>query len=275
MLTSAFLHSQGFLLHIVLNMYTLWIFGQTLEPLLGQIRFLAVYLLSAIGGSVGYLLLTPVYPGAARWAWSVPPAPSSACSAPCWWSSATAAARPPALGPDRHQRRHRLHGPADRLAGPSGRPHHRRAVRRRHCLRPARPAAATCCRPEGWRWFWPCWPWLPGTGVLVASCQFDGPLTRPLPLMPLLPEAGAFSCPPSPPPPGTHDARRSFPQRLSTLLITYTAVSQVPAPGIPGCWGAADHFARFRPHLWITLTPCLVVKWTTLPEFGQSRAPWA
>jgi membrane associated rhomboid family serine protease len=62
MLTSAFLHSQGFILHIVLNMYTLWIFGQALEPLLGRIRFLAVYLLSAVGGSVGFLLLTPVYP---------------------------------------------------------------------------------------------------------------------------------------------------------------------------------------------------------------------
>ncbi|GAA2135733.1 rhomboid family intramembrane serine protease [Arthrobacter humicola] len=62
MLTSAFLHSQGFLLHIVLNMYTLWIFGQILEPLLGHVRFLAIYLLSAIGGSAGFLLLTPVYP---------------------------------------------------------------------------------------------------------------------------------------------------------------------------------------------------------------------
>lgn len=61
MLTSAFLHSQGFILHIVLNMYTLWIFGQALEPLLGRVRFLAVYLLSAIGGSVGYLLLTPIF----------------------------------------------------------------------------------------------------------------------------------------------------------------------------------------------------------------------
>ena len=62
MLTSAFLHSQGFLLHIVLNMYTLWIFGQILEPLLGHARFLAIYLLSAVGGSAGFLLLTPVYP---------------------------------------------------------------------------------------------------------------------------------------------------------------------------------------------------------------------
>lgn len=62
MLTAAFLHSQSFLLHIVLNMYTLWIFGQALEPLLGRIRYLAVYLLSAIGGSVGFLLLTPDRP---------------------------------------------------------------------------------------------------------------------------------------------------------------------------------------------------------------------
>jgi membrane associated rhomboid family serine protease len=61
MLTAAFLHSQGFVLHIVLNMYMLWIFGQALEPLLGRIRFLALYLISAIGGSVGYLVLTPGY----------------------------------------------------------------------------------------------------------------------------------------------------------------------------------------------------------------------
>jgi membrane associated rhomboid family serine protease len=61
MLTAAFLHSQGFILHIVLNMYMLWIFGQALEPLMGRVRFLAVYLISAIGGSVGYLALTPGY----------------------------------------------------------------------------------------------------------------------------------------------------------------------------------------------------------------------
>ncbi|MFX1819428.1 rhomboid family intramembrane serine protease [Pseudarthrobacter sp. CC4] len=60
MLTAAFLHSPDSLLHILLNMYTLWIFGQVLEPLLGRVRFLALYLLSAVGGSVGYLLLNPV-----------------------------------------------------------------------------------------------------------------------------------------------------------------------------------------------------------------------
>lgn len=60
MITSAFLHSPDSLLHILLNMYTLWIFGQALEPVLGRVRFLALYLISALGGSVGYLLLNPL-----------------------------------------------------------------------------------------------------------------------------------------------------------------------------------------------------------------------
>ncbi|UKA71198.1 rhomboid family intramembrane serine protease [Arthrobacter sp. FW306-06-A] len=60
MITSAFLHSPNSLLHILLNMYTLWIFGQALEPILGRVRFLALYLISALGGSVGYLLMNPL-----------------------------------------------------------------------------------------------------------------------------------------------------------------------------------------------------------------------
>ena len=44
-------------LHIVFNMYALWIMGTYLEPMLGRARFVAVYLLSALGGSVMYLLL--------------------------------------------------------------------------------------------------------------------------------------------------------------------------------------------------------------------------
>ncbi len=57
MLTSVFLHSTGFIFHVLLNMYTLWIFGQLLEGLLGRARFLALYLLSGLAGSLGVLFL--------------------------------------------------------------------------------------------------------------------------------------------------------------------------------------------------------------------------
>jgi membrane associated rhomboid family serine protease len=55
-LTSAFAH--GSILHIAFNMYALWIMGTYLEPMLGRVRFVTVYLLSAFGGSVVYLLLS-------------------------------------------------------------------------------------------------------------------------------------------------------------------------------------------------------------------------
>ena len=62
MLTTALAH--GSLLHVLLNMYTLWIFGQLLEELLGRGRFLVLYVLSALAGSLGVLFLadpfTPV-----------------------------------------------------------------------------------------------------------------------------------------------------------------------------------------------------------------------
>jgi membrane associated rhomboid family serine protease len=54
-LTAAFLH--GGFLHLAVNMYALWIVGSVLEPALGRWRFTALYLLSAVGGSVGVLLL--------------------------------------------------------------------------------------------------------------------------------------------------------------------------------------------------------------------------
>lgn len=55
-LTASFLHSTS-PLHILFNMYALWITGQFLEPLLGRVRFGVLCLLSAVGGSVGVLLL--------------------------------------------------------------------------------------------------------------------------------------------------------------------------------------------------------------------------
>ena len=64
MLTTVFVHSQSFIFHVALNMYSLWLFGQALEPMLGRARFLALYLISGFAGSLGVLLLagpfTPV-----------------------------------------------------------------------------------------------------------------------------------------------------------------------------------------------------------------------
>ena len=57
LLTAVFLHSSFF--HIGLNMLALWMIGRSLEPLLGHARFVALYLLSGLGGSVGVALIAP------------------------------------------------------------------------------------------------------------------------------------------------------------------------------------------------------------------------
>lgn len=62
MITALFVHSPTFIPHILLNMYSLWVIGPILERMLGRIRFLALYLLSGLGGSVGVLLLAPGTP---------------------------------------------------------------------------------------------------------------------------------------------------------------------------------------------------------------------
>lgn len=55
--TAMFLHSPHSLMHIGFNMYALYVLGTYLEPLMGRARFLAVYLISGIGGQIGVLLL--------------------------------------------------------------------------------------------------------------------------------------------------------------------------------------------------------------------------
>lgn len=57
MLTSIFVHSTGFVFHVLLNMYTLWVFGQILENMLGRVRFLALYVISGFGGSLAVMYL--------------------------------------------------------------------------------------------------------------------------------------------------------------------------------------------------------------------------
>lgn len=59
MLTSLFVHSQQSFLHILFNMYSLYIFGRILEQMLGRGRFLALYLISGLGGSLAVLLIAP------------------------------------------------------------------------------------------------------------------------------------------------------------------------------------------------------------------------
>lgn len=57
LITSAFLHSPSFIPHLLFNLYALYIFGPVLERFLGRARYLALYLISALGGSLGVVLL--------------------------------------------------------------------------------------------------------------------------------------------------------------------------------------------------------------------------
>ena len=58
LLTSAFLHSG--ITHILFNMFALFVVGPPLEIWLGRARFIALYFLSAIGGSVLIYLFSPL-----------------------------------------------------------------------------------------------------------------------------------------------------------------------------------------------------------------------
>lgn len=61
LLTSAFLH--GGIFHLLLNMYALFLFGPQLEGTLGRVRFTALYLVSALGGSaLSYAFSPPNQP---------------------------------------------------------------------------------------------------------------------------------------------------------------------------------------------------------------------
>lgn len=58
LLTAAFMHAN--VLHIVLNMYALYLFGPPLEHVLGRIRFAALYLIAALGGSAASYAFSPL-----------------------------------------------------------------------------------------------------------------------------------------------------------------------------------------------------------------------
>lgn len=58
LITSTFLH--GSLLHLVFNMWALWVLGGYMEAALGRLRFLALYFGSGLAGSVLVLIAAPV-----------------------------------------------------------------------------------------------------------------------------------------------------------------------------------------------------------------------
>ena len=60
LITAAFVHYG--LLHLALNMYALYLIGGVFERYIGPARFFAVYMISALAGSFGALLITPHAP---------------------------------------------------------------------------------------------------------------------------------------------------------------------------------------------------------------------
>jgi membrane associated rhomboid family serine protease len=60
LITSGFLHFGNYggygPIHLIFNMFALYVLGRDLEVALGRLRFLAVYLLSLLGGSVAVML---------------------------------------------------------------------------------------------------------------------------------------------------------------------------------------------------------------------------
>jgi membrane associated rhomboid family serine protease len=59
-LTSMFLH--GSFLHVLGNMWFLWVFGDNVEDRLGRVRFLVFYLVTGVVGAVAQCLMMPLSP---------------------------------------------------------------------------------------------------------------------------------------------------------------------------------------------------------------------
>jgi membrane associated rhomboid family serine protease len=61
--THMFAHSAAFpFMHLLFNMFTLFLFGRVLEQMLGRARFLALYAIGGLGGAVAVMLISPERP---------------------------------------------------------------------------------------------------------------------------------------------------------------------------------------------------------------------
>ncbi len=151
LITSAFLHNG--ITHILFNMFALFVVGPPLEIWLGRLRFGALYVLSALGGSVLVYLLAPL-----------DAATEGASGAVFGLFAATFVVaqkgqrrRPLGRHHDRDQPGHHVHRAVDQLAGTPWRTGDRRAdraglrVRARQAQNPGAGGRdgwhASCCSP--------------------------------------------------------------------------------------------------------------------------------
>ena len=159
-LTAGFLHT-GFL-HLLFNMFGLYILGGLLEPAIGRLRFGIIYFVSLLAGSFGALLLEPT-------------APTVGASGAIFGLMGAAVVvmrnrginpMESGLGPvDRPEPADHLHDPEHLDRRPHRRPGRRRAGRVRSC--------STCATARGcrrcWRRSWP------GLGVRVWAIAVSAP----------------------------------------------------------------------------------------------------
>lgn len=63
LVTYGFMHSERDIMHIIFNMFMLWMFGRELEVLMGPRRFLTYYLTCVVGAGIVQLIFAAVVGG--------------------------------------------------------------------------------------------------------------------------------------------------------------------------------------------------------------------
>ncbi len=60
LITPMFLHENGGIMHLLFNMFSLFVFGPELEKIAGKVRFLTIYFLAGIFGNIATYFLQPL-----------------------------------------------------------------------------------------------------------------------------------------------------------------------------------------------------------------------